>query len=195
LGVFYQRADSLGLVTVDLGDLSPADIDSVRFTFHAPSCVSGRWPSTLIDGVTFFEIARDSSTLGLILDSRLPPARTAPGEYCARGYPSGWAGGLDIYLALRVDSLVGPLVYGRWETGYNSTRSGDVGSFVGGYGPTFVALDLVVDRQWNTCAGFRLTATVHPDGTWETAAVTEENGCDTVPMYFDFVEEDTFFGF
>lgn len=187
----YHRTDSLGFFVVDVTQLRAPGLDSVSFFARTPGCSGAARTASVVVGQRRLSAGHgDTNTVLLQVEAPFPPARTAPGEYCAMGYPSGFFGGLDVELGLRVDSLVGPLIYGRWETVYTSTRAGDNGAFIGGSGPTFAVLNLSVDNPWLDCTGFRLTVAVRPDGSWGTAAVTEPNGCDTVPMEFDFVEFD-----
>lgn len=193
----HQRADSLGRVLVDLTTAPVTRLDSLDVAFVPPGCDGFAWRYAVVQASTLYGGSDDTARVELRTGPTRPPARTAPGEYCAFGYPTGFEDpfdGRDMFLALRVDSLVGPLAYGRWQTWTISTRGGSWGSFVAGHGSTFIAFHLAVDSTSYSgpCTGFRFTAPVRPDGIWGTALVIEPNECFhdfELPVVFDFVEE------
>lgn len=177
-----SRTDATGRFTVDLGTFRPGHLDSLRIQWLPPGCFEPLRDTTL------YQLPLTVDTLAVLLSDTLaaPPAAATVGEYCGFGV-SSVSGPGAFRLGLRVDSVIGPQLYGRWRLNYNWTQGDDYGAFTGGITTSVLVLDLVHDAPWGTCTGLRLGAAVGASGAWGPLEALAPQGCVPEPLRFDMV--------
>ncbi len=176
------RTDSAGRFVVQLGTYPDRSLDSVRVRWLSPGCFRATRDTTL------YNLALSTDTLALILtdSSAGPPAASSPAEYCGFGV-SGIAGPDAFRLGLRLDSVVGSQLFGRWRLNYTWTQGDDYGPFVGAQTPTSLQLVLTHAAPWGTCTGLRLGTARAANGQWGPLTVLAPQGCVDEPLRFDMV--------
>jgi hypothetical protein len=183
----FAVTDSAGLFALGPDSLNGPTIDSIQVRSMAPSC---RDPSQ----VTVVPGAKVPAGGQLVVDIAItqaavhPPARTAPGEYCANGIHPFWGPGSYVF-ALQIDSVIAGNVWGRWDLNYGFSSSDDQGTFVGGATAAFVVLNLTSDPVWHSCTTMQLYVPVRTNGTWEPATIVGEQACLPDPAPFSFVAD------
>lgn len=176
------RTDSAGRFVVQLGTFRDRTLDSVRVQWLPPGCFR---PSR---DTTFYDVALTTDTLQVHLaDSAAGlPATSTPAEYC--GFGVSELSGPDAFrLGLRVDSVVGSQLYGRWRMNYTWTQGDDYGPFAGTQTPTTLELMLTHAAPWGSCTGLHLGATRAASGQWGPLSALEAQGCVQEPLRFDMV--------
>lgn len=176
------RTDDAGRFVVHLGTYHDLTLDSVRVRWLPPGCFRPTRDTTL------YHLSLTADTLSLLVtDSAAgPAAASAPAEYCGFGV-SGVAGPDAFRLGLRLDSVVGTQLFGRWRLNYTWTQGDDYGPFVGAQTPGTVELVLTHAAPWGTCRGLRLGAARTAGGQWGPLTALEAQGCVNEPLRFDMV--------
>ena len=176
------RTNASGRFAVDLGTFRTGDLDSLRIQWLPPSCFEPLRDTTL------YQIPRTGDTLAVLLSDTLAalPAAATVGEYCGFGVASVEGPGA-FRLGLRVDSVIGLQLYGRWRLNYDWTQGDDYGAFTGGITTSVLVLDLVHDAPWGACTGLRLGAAVSATGDWGPLEALAPQGCVLEPLRFDLV--------
>jgi hypothetical protein len=179
-----DRTDSTGQWVVPLGTFPGGRWDSVAVQVYPRGCL----PPTLraVQRRSDLSAPDDTVRLSFVTPSPAVSVYSASGQYCGFSvdtlfqprYP-------DLSLSLRVDSVTGNTLAGRWRLDYNWTQGTDYGSFSGVRSTNLVALSLTHAAPWGTCTGLTLVATLDASGAWGPLASTTPQGCTNAPIRFD----------
>jgi len=183
--------DPAGWFRVQTDSLGDPTIDSVVVTSLAPGCKDPA-QRTVISGGDVPPGATPVVQVMIVQAQVRPPARTAPGEYCARGVHPFWGPNSYIF-GLRIDSVVAGAFWGRWDLNYGFSSGDDEGTFTGTATTTAVVLELTSDPVWHDCTTMELHAPVKSDGSWGAATIVGAQACLPDPAPFAFAA-DTIIG-
>jgi hypothetical protein len=170
--------DEAGRLTIPLGSFPDGRLDSVQVALQPPGCVE---PTVWVLG----GVHDDTLVVSLVLDTIPPPMSATPGDYCASGVDPRWGPVPEYRAWLRIDSVVGTTLFGRWLIVHTASFPSDVGSFTGAIGTGVVFLTLVNDGPSVECAG-KVAATVDSTGAWGPVIFTTPTGCLSAPRRWDF---------
>lgn len=184
------RTDTSGRFVVDLGSFPTGHLDSLRIQWLPPGCFDS------VRDTTLYRPLLTSDTLAVLLSDTLAsaPATATVGEYCGFGV-AAVSGPGTFRLGLRIDSVIGPQLYGRWRLNYDWTQGDDYGPFTGGLTAAALVLDLAHAAPWGTCTGLRLGAAVSPTGVWGPLEPLAPQGCVLEVLRFDLVQGHWFNSF
>ena len=173
-----------GRFVLSVPGLPGVAIDSVVLTTYGPGCLpEASWTTIVADDLP----SGPDGVLTLdLMGAEVPaPAVTAVGQVCAAGDHHEW-GALDIHLAVKIDSLRGELVYGKWVVNYRHSSVGPDGTFQGVQGDGVLVLSLLPGALSSSyCTELRLAIPIGAGGTWGKAGVLYDDGC--LPEGMDLV--------
>ena len=180
----WAVTDAEGRFELNVPALAGVAMDSIGLTAYAPGC-SPEAVTTVMPADDLPEGPAGTITLDLAGPAVLARPVTAVGDVCSAGDDPTWGAG-DIALGMRIDSVVGALVYGRWGVFYSHSSVGPDGTFEGVQGDGLLALSMVpgeLSTSW--CTEVRMVIPTGAGGAWGRASVLFDDGC--VPEGVDLV--------
>lgn len=180
------RTDSLGHYVIEAG-LRTETPDSLRVYSLPPGCGEGA-ANTFISSISATAVTHDTLRL-TVAQGRFQPARLETGQVCAFDFDPFW-GDASRFLALKIDSIVPPVAYGRFRINYRWTRGDDEGTFVAVDAGSYIVFDLTTTIPWGGCDTARLYVPVRSDGTWKTVQALGSQGCFGPPVLLNFASGD-----
>jgi len=186
----YAVAGPDGGYAVSRAGLAALDVDSIGLEILSPGCFNASlWSTRAIDLADIPDGASASLDINLSAETVLPRAESTPGALCAAGLEPLW-GPASFGLAMKIDSVVSGVVYGRWYVYYQRTTSGPDGTFAGVEGDGLLVLSLADTSGWHPCTELRLVIQLGTAGAWGPAQVVSDDGCLPVasPLTFARLE-------
>ncbi len=179
------RTDTTGRWILPLGAFPDARWDSLAVHVYPRGCAIPAI-TTVLRRINLPNPPYDTIPLTVVTATRALSVQSVPGQYCGFAvstsvtprYP-------DVTLGLRVDSIAGGTLAGRWRVDYNWTSATEYGSFTGVQTAGTLALVLTHAAPWGACTGFTMAASLGPNGTWGPLLPTTPQGCTTAPLRFD----------
>ena len=166
-----------GTFALHIDGLEGAAIDSIRLHATGPGC-STTGVVTVIPRAGLPEGPDGVLTLDLPSGPAPEPVVTAIGQVCAVGDHPLFGIVADMSFALRIDSLYGELVYGRWAVVYRHSAAGPQGQFQGVQRASLLVLALTpVEWPYPGCTQLRLAIPIGAAGAWGKAGILYDDGC------------------
>ena len=188
-----MRTGSDGAFALLFEDLGGAEIDSVSLWALGPGCSTAS-VATVIPRAELSDGPDGVLTVELPGPAR-QPVTTAVGTVCASADDASLPAPESFQamkFAMRIDSVHGELVYGRWLVIYSASFGGWEGFFQGLQRAGYLWLVLTPEIvSPGGCTELRLAIPIGDDGVWGRAEVTKNDGCPSPREPLAFAPDGT----